>query len=166
MLRESGFMLDAFEMERLYDWDLESWKNAILTILAPLTVLVGTIKPKTPSIQTTEPRTQTSLPPPRYASTDDSDSSVESPKRMPMRRTPRVMQLTAKSAEPEARAPEEAVPKALEEAIIRLTTSSNSTTEDVNEAPWLDFDEDLLPDDSWEPGHVAGEFEVEAIELL
>ncbi|OWY92193.1 hypothetical protein PHMEG_00038905, partial [Phytophthora megakarya] len=27
----------------------------------------------------------------------------------------------------------------------------------------LDFDEELLPEDSWEPDHVAGEFEVEAI---
>ncbi|OWY94386.1 Eukaryotic/viral aspartic protease, partial [Phytophthora megakarya] len=124
MLRESGFVLGAFEIERLYDWDLESWKDAILTILAPLTVLVGTTKPKTPSIQDTEPRTPTPLPTPRYASSDDSDSSVESPKRMPMRRTPRVMQLTAKSVEPEARTPEEAVPKALEEAIIRLMQST------------------------------------------
>ncbi|KAJ8578505.1 hypothetical protein ON010_g696 [Phytophthora cinnamomi] len=27
----------------------------------------------------------------------------------------------------------------------------------------LDFDEELLPEDSWEPDHVAGEYEVEAI---
>ncbi|OWZ04193.1 hypothetical protein PHMEG_00023942 [Phytophthora megakarya] len=36
-------------------------------------------------------------------------------------------------------------------------------TQDVNEATRLDFDEKLLPEDSWEPYHVAGEFEVEAI---
>ncbi|OWY98134.1 hypothetical protein PHMEG_00031174, partial [Phytophthora megakarya] len=36
-------------------------------------------------------------------------------------------------------------------------------TRDVNEATRLDFDEELLPEDSWEPDHVAGEFEVEAI---
>ncbi|OWY95424.1 Eukaryotic/viral aspartic protease, partial [Phytophthora megakarya] len=124
MLRESGFVLGVFEMERLYDWDLESWKDAIRTILSSLIVLVGTIKPKTPSIQDTEPRTQTPLPTARYASSDDSDSSVESTKRMPMRRTPRVMQLTTKSAELEARTPDEAVPKALEEAIIRLMQST------------------------------------------
>ncbi|OWY98681.1 hypothetical protein PHMEG_00030494 [Phytophthora megakarya] len=36
-------------------------------------------------------------------------------------------------------------------------------TRDVDEATRLDFDEELLPEDSWEPDHVAGEFEVEAI---
>ncbi|OWZ13657.1 LOW QUALITY PROTEIN: reverse transcriptase [Phytophthora megakarya] len=37
-------------------------------------------------------------------------------------------------------------------------------TQDVNEATRLDFDEELLPEDSWEPDHVAGEFKVEAIQ--
>ncbi|OWY91625.1 hypothetical protein PHMEG_00039715 [Phytophthora megakarya] len=32
-------------------------------------------------------------------------------------------------------------------------------TQDVNEATRLDFDEELLPEDSWEPDRVAGEFE-------
>ncbi|OWZ20755.1 hypothetical protein PHMEG_0004817 [Phytophthora megakarya] len=36
-------------------------------------------------------------------------------------------------------------------------------THDVNEASRLDFDEELLPEDSCEPDHVADEFEVEAI---
>ncbi|OWZ12657.1 LOW QUALITY PROTEIN: hypothetical protein PHMEG_00014143 [Phytophthora megakarya] len=36
-------------------------------------------------------------------------------------------------------------------------------TQDANEASRLDFDEDLFPEDNWEPGPVAGEFEVEAI---
>ncbi|OWY99756.1 hypothetical protein PHMEG_00029190 [Phytophthora megakarya] len=31
--RESGFVLGAFEMERVYDWDLESWMNAIYAFL-------------------------------------------------------------------------------------------------------------------------------------
>ncbi|OWZ01709.1 LOW QUALITY PROTEIN: hypothetical protein PHMEG_00026851 [Phytophthora megakarya] len=35
--------------------------------------------------------------------------------------------------------------------------------QDVNEATRLDFDEELLPEDRWEPDHVAGEFEVEVI---
>ncbi|OWZ05902.1 hypothetical protein PHMEG_00021924 [Phytophthora megakarya] len=35
--------------------------------------------------------------------------------------------------------------------------------QDVTENSRLDFDEELLPEDSWEPDHVAGEFEVEAI---
>ncbi|OWZ18358.1 hypothetical protein PHMEG_0007557 [Phytophthora megakarya] len=34
---------------------------------------------------------------------------------------------------------------------------------EVTDASQLDFDEELLPEDSWEPDHVAGEYEVEAI---
>ncbi|OWY91252.1 Eukaryotic/viral aspartic protease, partial [Phytophthora megakarya] len=44
VLRESGFVLGAFEMEKVYDWDHESWTNAIHTILDPLAILVGTVK--------------------------------------------------------------------------------------------------------------------------
>lgn len=36
-------------------------------------------------------------------------------------------------------------------------------TQDVTEELRIDFDEELLPEDSWEPDHVAGEYEVEAI---
>ncbi|ETO58800.1 hypothetical protein F444_22816 [Phytophthora nicotianae P1976] len=36
-------------------------------------------------------------------------------------------------------------------------------TQDVTEDIRLDFDEELLPEDSWEPDHLAGEYEVEAI---
>ncbi|OWZ12590.1 hypothetical protein PHMEG_00014213 [Phytophthora megakarya] len=36
-------------------------------------------------------------------------------------------------------------------------------TRDVNQATRLDFDEELLPEDSWEPYHITGEFEVESI---
>ncbi|OWZ01072.1 LOW QUALITY PROTEIN: hypothetical protein PHMEG_00027614 [Phytophthora megakarya] len=36
-------------------------------------------------------------------------------------------------------------------------------TAEVTDASRLDFDEELLPEDSWEPEHVAGEYEVEAI---
>ncbi|OWZ06832.1 hypothetical protein PHMEG_00020867 [Phytophthora megakarya] len=36
-------------------------------------------------------------------------------------------------------------------------------TRDENKATRLDFDEELLPEDSWEPDHVAVEVEVEAI---
>ncbi|OWY93991.1 hypothetical protein PHMEG_00036417 [Phytophthora megakarya] len=34
---------------------------------------------------------------------------------------------------------------------------------EVTDASRLDFDEKLLPEDSWEPEHVDGEYEVEAI---
>ncbi|KAF1776944.1 Chromo domain-like [Phytophthora cactorum] len=36
-------------------------------------------------------------------------------------------------------------------------------THNVTEESRLDFDEELLPEDSWEPDRLAGEFEVEAI---
>ncbi|OWZ09004.1 hypothetical protein PHMEG_00018366 [Phytophthora megakarya] len=51
VLRESGFVLGAFEMERVYDWDHESWTNAIRAILDPFTVLVGTVKRNTTSTE-------------------------------------------------------------------------------------------------------------------
>ncbi|GMF38630.1 unnamed protein product [Phytophthora lilii] len=34
---------------------------------------------------------------------------------------------------------------------------------DITENSRLDFDEELLPEGSWEPDHLAGEYEVEAI---
>ncbi|OWZ09084.1 hypothetical protein PHMEG_00018269 [Phytophthora megakarya] len=40
---------------------------------------------------------------------------------------------------------------------------STCLTQDVDEATRQEFDEELLPEDSREPDHVAGEFEVEAI---
>ncbi|KAE9025443.1 hypothetical protein PR001_g12433 [Phytophthora rubi] len=36
-------------------------------------------------------------------------------------------------------------------------------TPDVDDGSRVDFDEELLPEDSWEPDHPSGEFEVEAI---
>ncbi|OWY91515.1 hypothetical protein PHMEG_00039882 [Phytophthora megakarya] len=47
--------------------------------------------------------------------------------------------------------------------IWRPTECSFDMIQDVNEATRLDFDEELLPEDRWEPDHVAGEFEVEVI---
>ncbi|OWY95547.1 hypothetical protein PHMEG_00034423 [Phytophthora megakarya] len=44
--------------------------------------------------------------------------------------------------------------------------SSRPTTQlapEIAEDSRMDFDEALLPEDSWEPGHIAGEYEVEAI---
>ncbi|OWZ12052.1 reverse transcriptase [Phytophthora megakarya] len=102
VLRESGFVLGAFEMERVYDWDLKSWMNAIYAFLDPLTVLVGAVERRTIPIQDRKPKTRPALPPPEYASSEDSDSSVESPKRMSMRQPPRVMHLAATTAEPES----------------------------------------------------------------
>ncbi|OWY93086.1 Eukaryotic/viral aspartic protease, partial [Phytophthora megakarya] len=113
VLRESGFVLGAFEMEKVYDWDHESWTNAIHAILDPLAVLVGTVKRKTTSTPAHKAGTRVVLPPPSYASSEDSDSSVKSPRRMPMRRPPRVMQLAATPAGPETPSTVGRIPKAL-----------------------------------------------------
>ncbi|OWY99749.1 Eukaryotic/viral aspartic protease [Phytophthora megakarya] len=127
-LRESGFVLGAFEMEKVYDWDHESWSNAIHAILDPLAVLVGMVKRKTTSTPARKAGTRVVLPPPSYASSEVSDSSVESPRRMPMRRPPRVMQLAAAPAEPEAPPTEGHIPKALEDAIVQLMQSTRMQT--------------------------------------
>ncbi|OWY93746.1 Eukaryotic/viral aspartic protease [Phytophthora megakarya] len=121
-------------MERVYDWDLESWRNAIYAILDPLTVLVGTAERKTTPTQDRKLKTRSALPPPEYASSEDSDSGVESPKRMPMRRPPRVMQLVATLAEPEAPSTEGPIPKALEDAIVRLMQSTRMQTNFTRDA--------------------------------
>ncbi|OWY93947.1 Eukaryotic/viral aspartic protease, partial [Phytophthora megakarya] len=115
-------------MEKVYDWDHESWTNAIHAILDPLAVLVGTVKRKTTSTPARKAGTRVVLPPPSYASSEDSDSSVESPRRMPMRRPPRVMQLAAAPAEPETPSTEGRIPKALEDAIVRLMQSTRMQT--------------------------------------
>ncbi|KAE9162603.1 hypothetical protein PF004_g30434 [Phytophthora fragariae] len=44
MLSDSGFVLGAFEMERLCDWDLKSWLRAIRVVPEPLTILAGSVK--------------------------------------------------------------------------------------------------------------------------
>ncbi|OWY97457.1 LOW QUALITY PROTEIN: Eukaryotic/viral aspartic protease, partial [Phytophthora megakarya] len=135
--RESGFVLGAFEMGRVYDWDLESWMNGIYAVLGPLTVLVGIVGREATPIQDRKPKTRSALPPPEYASNEDSDSSLESPKRMPMRRPPRVMQLAATPAEPEAPSTEGHIPKTLEDAIVRLMqlTRMQTASETTPSAP-------------------------------
>ncbi|KAE9264611.1 hypothetical protein PR003_g32744 [Phytophthora rubi] len=44
MLRDSGFVLGAFEVEKLCDWDLKSWLRAIRVVQEPLTILAGSVK--------------------------------------------------------------------------------------------------------------------------
>ncbi|KAE9214875.1 hypothetical protein PF004_g14922 [Phytophthora fragariae] len=132
MLRDSGFVLGAFGMERLCDWDLKSWLRAIRVVQEPLTILVGSVKqaatsPATgqdvsgPSAGPAQTSTTTPSPLPRYQSSVDSDSSLESPKRMPMNRPPRAMQLSAAPTRTEVTKPaEEVLPKALRDSIIKL----------------------------------------------
>jgi hypothetical protein len=88
VLRDSGFVLGAFEMEKVFDWDLDSWLHAIQVVLDPLTVLVGMVKTDAgppPDPKREEP-TQSAPLSTRYPSSVGSDSSVESPNRMPKSR--------------------------------------------------------------------------------
>ncbi|EGZ24115.1 hypothetical protein PHYSODRAFT_253124 [Phytophthora sojae] len=149
MLRDSGFVLGAFEMERLCDWDLKSWLRAIRVVQEPLTILAGPVKQDatssatgqdapSPSAGPAQTSTTTPSPPPRYQSSVDSDSSFESPKRMPMNRPPRVMQLSAAPTRTEVTKPaEEVLPKALRESIIKLmqTTVMNTPRADTAAIP-------------------------------
>ncbi|KAE8899581.1 hypothetical protein PF005_g19975 [Phytophthora fragariae] len=149
MLRESGFVLGAFEMERLCDWDLKAWLRAIRVVQEPLTILAGSVKQDATSSSTGQDMpspaagpaptsTTTPSPPPRYQSIVDSDSSFESPKRMPMNRPPLAIQLSAASARTEVAKPTEGViPKALEESIIKLmqTTMMRTSRADTPAVP-------------------------------
>ncbi|KAE9267559.1 hypothetical protein PR003_g31735, partial [Phytophthora rubi] len=140
MLRDSGFVLGAFEMERLCDWDLKSWLRAIRVVQEPLTILAGSLKQAAtspaagqdapgPSAGPAQTSTTTSSPLPRYQSSVDSDSSLESPKRMPMNRPPRAMQLSVAPARTEVTKPAEAVlPKALRDSIIKLMQTTVMST--------------------------------------
>ncbi|KAE9284476.1 hypothetical protein PF001_g22362 [Phytophthora fragariae] len=149
MLRDTGFVLGAFEMERLCDWDLKAWLRAIRVVQEPLTILAGSIKQDATSSSTgqdapspaagpTLKSTTTHSPPPRYQSSVDSDSSFESPKRLSMNRPPLVMQLSAAPARTEVAKPTEGViPKALEESIIKLmqTTMMRTPRADMPAVP-------------------------------
>ncbi|KAG6610367.1 Eukaryotic/viral aspartic protease [Phytophthora cinnamomi] len=133
MLRESVFVLGAFEMERVFDWELASWKDSIKAMMGPLAGLVGMVKreAKPPRVD------QVVVPPPllrpQYQSSVGSASSIESPKRMPMPgRPPRIMQLTTAPTRTETPSPEEnVIPRALEDAIIRLMRSTMMRTTSV-----------------------------------
>ncbi|KAE8893448.1 hypothetical protein PF005_g28465 [Phytophthora fragariae] len=140
MLRDSGFVLGAFEMEKLCDWDLKSWLQAIPVVQESLTILAGSVKQDAtssatgqdapgPSAGPAQTSTTTPSPPPRYQSSVDSDSSLESPKRMPMIRPPRAMQLSAAPTRPEVPKPtEEVLLKALRDSIIKLMQTTVMST--------------------------------------
>ncbi|KAE9184834.1 hypothetical protein PF005_g21507 [Phytophthora fragariae] len=111
MLRDSGFMLGAFEMEKLRD-EFRDGQDA-----------------PGPSAGPAQASTTTPSPPPRYQSSVDSDSKLESPKRMPMIRPPRAMQLSAAPTRPEVPKPtEEVLPKALRDSIIKLMQTTVMST--------------------------------------
>ncbi|GMF36397.1 unnamed protein product [Phytophthora fragariaefolia] len=125
--------MGAFEMEKVFDWELASWKDLIRAVTGPSTGLVGMVKRE---VQLPHDDRRAAQPPPLpspYQSSVGSDSSIESPKRMPMSgRLPRNMQLTATPERTETPSPEEsATPKALEDAIIRLMQSTTMRTTNV-----------------------------------
>ncbi|KAG6613055.1 Eukaryotic/viral aspartic protease [Phytophthora cinnamomi] len=140
MLRESVFGLGALEVEKVYDWDREVWTRTIQDMLEPLTVLAGSVEREgTPSVMDPAPASSTTpSPPPRYQSSVDSDSRLKSPMRMSMNRPPRVMQLAdvpARAAPSTTSA--EAIPKTLEDAIIRImrTTAMRTPSPHASAAP-------------------------------
>ncbi|KAE9018763.1 hypothetical protein PR001_g14044 [Phytophthora rubi] len=55
------------------------------------------------------------------------------------------------------------IKKKVDEYAFELDLTEVGTAPDVTEETRLDFDEELLPEDSWEPDGLAGEYEVEAI---
>ncbi|KAE8961898.1 hypothetical protein PR002_g29762 [Phytophthora rubi] len=114
MLRDSGFVLGAFEVEKLET-----------TATSPAT---GQDAPS-PSAGPAQTSTTTPSPLPRYQSSVDSDSSLESPKRMPMNRPPRAIQLSAAPTRTEVTKPaEEVLPKALRDSIIKLMQTTVMST--------------------------------------
>ncbi|KAE9285585.1 hypothetical protein PF008_g26881 [Phytophthora fragariae] len=146
MLRDAGFVLGAFEIERTCDWDLKSWLRAIRVVQEPLAILAGSAKQEATNPATGQgassltagparASTATPSPPPQYQSSVDSDSSCESPKRMLMNRLPRVMQLSATSVRTEVTKPfESAIPKGLEESILKLMQTTMMRTPRVGTA--------------------------------
>ncbi|KAE8980213.1 hypothetical protein PR002_g24191 [Phytophthora rubi] len=112
----------------------------LFQMLQPLPILVGSVKqaatsPATgqdapgPSAGPAQTSTTTLSPLPRYESSVDSDSSLESPKRMPMNRPPRAMQLSAAPTRTEVTKPaEEVLSKALRDSIIKLMQTTVMST--------------------------------------
>ncbi|KAE8908654.1 hypothetical protein PF005_g30952 [Phytophthora fragariae] len=127
-------------MEKLCDWDLKSWLRAIRVVQEPLTILAESVKQDatssatgqdgpSPSAGPAQTSTTTPSPPPRYQSSVDSDSSLKSPKRMPMNRPPRAMQISAAPARTEVTKPaEDVLPKALRDSIIKLMQTTVMST--------------------------------------
>ncbi|GMF15480.1 unnamed protein product [Phytophthora fragariaefolia] len=44
LLRDAGYALGSFELERILDWDVEAWKQAITGMVDPLDVLAGVVE--------------------------------------------------------------------------------------------------------------------------
>ncbi|GMF45008.1 unnamed protein product [Phytophthora fragariaefolia] len=133
MLRESGVVLGAFEIERVFDWELSSWKDSIRAAMSPLTGLVGMVQREAKPPRDGRKVAATPQLPPQYPSSVGSDIRIESPKRMQTPGyPPQIMQLTAvltQAATPPSN--DNSTPKAWEGAIIRLMESVMMRTTDV-----------------------------------
>ncbi|GMF31501.1 unnamed protein product [Phytophthora fragariaefolia] len=96
ILREAGFVMGAFEMKKVFDWELASGKALIRAVMGPLTELVRKVKRE--ALPPRDNR-KAAHPPPLlspYQSSVGLDFTIESPKRMSMSaRLLRIMQLTA-----------------------------------------------------------------------
>ncbi|GMF29345.1 unnamed protein product [Phytophthora fragariaefolia] len=133
IFREAGFVMGAFEMEKVFDRELASWEDSIRAVTGPLTGLVGMVKHEAQPPRDDWKAVQPPPFPSPYTSSVGSDSSIESPKRMPMSgRLPRNMQLTAAPERTETPPPEDnAIPKAMGDAIIRLMQATTIRTTNV-----------------------------------
>ncbi|GMF35713.1 unnamed protein product [Phytophthora fragariaefolia] len=130
--------MGAFKMKKAFDWELASGKDLIKVVTGPLTGLVGMVKREA---QPPRNDRKAARPPPLpspYQSSVGSDSSIESPKRMLMSgRLPRIVQLTAAPEWSETPSPEEnAIPRALEDAIIWLASTTMRTTDAPTVLGW------------------------------
>ncbi|GMF57014.1 unnamed protein product [Phytophthora fragariaefolia] len=84
MLRQSDVMLNSFEVETVFDWELAYWRGSIRAAMGPLDGLVGMVKREAkPPRDDGEVAVPPPLPP-QYPSSVGSDSNIEAPKRMQM----------------------------------------------------------------------------------
>ncbi|GMF51249.1 unnamed protein product [Phytophthora fragariaefolia] len=108
ILQEAGFVMGAFEMEKVFDWELASWKDSIRAVTGPLTGLVGMVKHEAQPPRDDRKAVQCPPLPSPYPSSMGSDSSFKSLKQMPMSgRLPRIIQLTAAPERTETPPPED-----------------------------------------------------------
>ncbi|GMF32569.1 unnamed protein product [Phytophthora fragariaefolia] len=166
-LREAVFLLGAFEMEKVFDWELASWKDLIKAVTGPLTGLVGMVKCEAQPLRDNQEAARPPPLPSSYQSSVGSDSSIESPKRIPLSgRLPRIMQLTAAPERTETPSPEvNSIPRALEDAIIRLMQSKTMCTTDAPARSDSNCQNDATCDDSAVTGgccHGISEFTIDA----
>ncbi|GMF35714.1 unnamed protein product [Phytophthora fragariaefolia] len=162
MLHDSGVVMGAFEIERVFDWELSSRKDSIRAGMGTLTGLVGMVKREAKPPRDDRKMADTPQLPPQYPSSVGSDSRIESSKRMQTPgHPPQIMQVMAVSTQAQTpSSKDDAVPNAWEGAIIRLMQSVMMRTTDVpiRTEPPPTFKATPQATTSREPVEVAMEF--------